>query len=617
MKKLLALLALLLFAQTAMATPQRLQVTRLDWLGADGANLSVFPDNVANGWQLKSTDGLSYAKAISTNSGEYFKLGDATVRLQVGAPVGTWGLANAILHLGSASPNLVIESTGSSGNDSVGSITWGNTTTDLLWIQGGRAAGNASIDVKEFRLLADSNTRHLDFRVPSALGGQGRFYVGNWGSSATTDGIMNVIDTPSGSSVAALVVKNGSFASGNLLEARNSSDTVLAKIDGSGNVTGTNLSGTNTGNVTLAAVGSSPNANGASLSGQALTLQPADGSNPGLLTAGAQTIGGAKTFSSTISASNFSGTHSGTSSGTNTGDQTITLTGDVTGTGTASFATTLATTQSAAHTWSSDQTYSAKTLFTPVTIAAGGTGQSDATDITTPFVNIGSGTGNNGARLPSCTGGQWVFGYNNVNGVKLYPQTGDRIADLTVTTGNIQLNQPGSMFMAYCAVATKWSVSPLPYYLNGVVNMNSASIWSNPGGPIAATGGFSAGAGSTFAAINIYGNGVFTASATHTAAGATLCNKESCTVTSASAGDVMRLNTPSGGAHQRLKNESGVSIGLYPSGTTGSSHKICVDGSACTAVDTSITLADHASVDCITRTSTVIWDCAASGTVTP
>lgn len=95
------------------------------------------------------------------------------------------------------------------------------------------------------------------------------------------------------------------------------------------------LSGTNTGNVSLAAVGASPNANAASLSGQVLNLQPADGTNPGVLTAGVQTIGGAKTFTGAISASNLSGT--------NTGDQTITLTGDVTGSGTGSFATTLAT----------------------------------------------------------------------------------------------------------------------------------------------------------------------------------------------------------------------------------------------------------------------------------
>jgi len=54
--------------------------------------------------------------------------------------------------------------------------------------------------------------------------------------------------------------------------------------------------------VTLAAVGSAPNANGASLSGQQLTLQPANGTNPGVMTSGTQTIGGAKTFNAPITA---------------------------------------------------------------------------------------------------------------------------------------------------------------------------------------------------------------------------------------------------------------------------------------------------------------------------
>lgn len=63
--------------------------------------------------------------------------------------------------------------------------------------------------------------------------------------------------------------------------------------------------------VTLATTGSTPNSSGASLSGQQLTLQPADATNPGLITAGTQSIGGNKTFTGTISASNLSGTNTG------------------------------------------------------------------------------------------------------------------------------------------------------------------------------------------------------------------------------------------------------------------------------------------------------------------
>jgi hypothetical protein len=57
------------------------------------------------------------------------------------------------------------------------------------------------------------------------------------------------------------------------------------------------LSGTNSGDITIGAFGSAPAAVGASLAGQVLTLQPADATHPGSMTAGVQTFGGAKTFS--------------------------------------------------------------------------------------------------------------------------------------------------------------------------------------------------------------------------------------------------------------------------------------------------------------------------------
>lgn len=78
-----------------------------------------------------------------------------------------------------------------------------------------------------------------------------------------------------------------------------------------GNISAANLSGTNTGDVTIGAVAGSSSTTGATISGQVLTLTPADLTNPGLMTASAQTFGGAKTFNSTISASNLSGTNTG------------------------------------------------------------------------------------------------------------------------------------------------------------------------------------------------------------------------------------------------------------------------------------------------------------------
>ena len=52
--------------------------------------------------------------------------------------------------------------------------------------------------------------------------------------------------------------------------------------------------------VTLSAVGSTPNADGATLTGQVLNLEPADGSNPGVVTSGTQSFGGDKTFDNSV-----------------------------------------------------------------------------------------------------------------------------------------------------------------------------------------------------------------------------------------------------------------------------------------------------------------------------
>lgn len=78
-----------------------------------------------------------------------------------------------------------------------------------------------------------------------------------------------------------------------------------------GAISASNLSGTNTGDITLGAVGSSANANGATLTLQALNLEPASASFPGIITTGTQSLAGAKTFTGAISASNLSGINTG------------------------------------------------------------------------------------------------------------------------------------------------------------------------------------------------------------------------------------------------------------------------------------------------------------------
>lgn len=162
----------------------------------------------------------------------------------------------------------------------------------------------------------------------------------------------------------------------------NTTQTLSGNKTFTGSISASNLSGTNTGNVTLTAVGAVPNANGASLSGQALTLQPSDTSNPGVLTAAdwntfnnkqnALTLGnltdagtdgivvtggtGAVVGTGTSIAQHVAdATHNGYLSSTDwvafdakqpAGNFITDLTGDITATGPGSAATTLATVNS-------------------------------------------------------------------------------------------------------------------------------------------------------------------------------------------------------------------------------------------------------------------------------
>ena len=80
----------------------------------------------------------------------------------------------------------------------------------------------------------------------------------------------------------------------------NSSLSLTTQVVGILPVANGGSTGSNTGDVSLTAVGTSPANAGASLSGQVLTLQPANATNPGVVSSTSQDFLGAKTFLTSI-----------------------------------------------------------------------------------------------------------------------------------------------------------------------------------------------------------------------------------------------------------------------------------------------------------------------------
>jgi hypothetical protein len=118
-------------------------------------------------------------------------------------------------------------------------------------------------------------------------------------ADATHPGLMSAADkTKLDAAGGAITIgtSNGLSLTGQALSLAAATDSTPGAMSAADKTKLDAVSGTNTGNVSLAAVGSTPNANGASLSGQALTLQPADATHPGLLSILAQAIAGVKTF---------------------------------------------------------------------------------------------------------------------------------------------------------------------------------------------------------------------------------------------------------------------------------------------------------------------------------
>ena len=188
---------------------------------------------------------------------------------------------------------------------------------------GFRATNNSGVSTSNQSIFIGSETKPLNATSTNeiVIGYDARGLGNNTtvlGNSLITQaklfGALNLPDvtTSTTATTGALTVAGGAGIAENLNVGGNLKITGTIEIDGgtpgAGKVLTSDANGlgtwtTPTGVTTMAAIGSTPNANGATISGRTLNLEPASASYGGIVTTGAQTFAGAKTFSPTLTAS--------------------------------------------------------------------------------------------------------------------------------------------------------------------------------------------------------------------------------------------------------------------------------------------------------------------------
>ena len=243
----------------------------------DFTKLNITKANITS---LGIQDGLTAGSGISISSGAILVTGLSSSNLSPTAGITNAQLANSSIQLGSTTMALGGTVTSVTGLESLSSTSFTGTLT-----------GNASTATK---FAATKNINGIAFDGSADI---------TIGADAGTLSGTTLKATVTGSSLTGVATITSGTWNGSTIGVAYGG-TGLTSPGTSGNILTSNGSGwvssAPTGVTTMSAIGSTANANGATISGTTLNLQPANASFGGIVTTGAQTFAGAKTFSSDI-----------------------------------------------------------------------------------------------------------------------------------------------------------------------------------------------------------------------------------------------------------------------------------------------------------------------------